>query len=122
MTAGYRHAEELLLLVRELANDLRAEELPSAAFDRAAALRFYSRSRCAASLEERFLALYNALGTLDGFGAARSEMDALLGGVDAALCAARNEGDRESTFVRFPYDGEQLDRLASELRRRLARG
>lgn len=115
--------ERLAALVRELAADLRADELPPVAHERAVALQFYARSRRSASEEERFLALYNALGALVGFRQARQEIDALLGGgVDAALRAAHGDGDCEERVgraARFPYAGDRLDRLASDLRRRL---
>lgn len=111
-----RKQERMLCDFRVLAADLGAFELPtSEPFARA--LRFYAASRAARTPEERFLALYNGIGVLCGFPAARDEIERLLGNVQQALYAARADDDAQATVGHFPYDEEALDRLAAALRR-----
>lgn len=115
MTAG----ERTLAALRALTEELCADELSSCPEDAARALHFYALSRTAPTEEERFLALYNALGVRLGFAAAAAVIDELLGGADTALRAVRGEGDCDGPCPRFPYGARQLDLLASAVRRRL---
>lgn len=108
--------EALVADLRALTEELRADELPVWLCERAQSLHFYARSRAASVPEERFLALYNALGTLLGFPAAKAHVEQLLGRAEHALSAAR--GDEEGSGV-FPYCTDELDRLAASLRRQL---
>lgn len=102
--------------LRALTDDLHADELPAWLCARAQSLHFYALSRTAPSPEERFLALYNALGTLLGYPAAKEQVEQLLGGAAYALSAARGDEDGSGTFA---YRADELDRLAAFLRGQL---
>lgn len=111
--------QRLLHALRALAEDARANEMAELPAAWARSTQFYAASRVCASDEERFLALYNGLGVLLGFDAAKSAVEQTLGGAEEALRAVRSEGDCDEGSESFRYSGEQLDALAAVLRRAL---
>lgn len=114
-----RQAWRLLPAIRALAEDVRAEELEELPPAWAKAAQFYEEARRSASEEERFLALYNGLGVLRGYDAARSAVEKTVGDAETALRAVRGEGDCEHASSRLCCGEEQLAALAALLRKAL---
>lgn len=114
-----QQARRMLPVIRALAEDVRAEELEDLPPVWAKAARFYEEARRGTSDEERLLALYNGLGVLRGFDAARSAVEKTVGDAEAALRAVRGEGDCEHAPSRLCCGEEQLAALAALLRKAL---
>lgn len=114
-----QQTRRLLPALRALAEDIRAEELAELPPAWAKAVLFYAASRGTVPEEERFLALYNGLGTLLGYAAAKAAVEQTVGSAEEALRAVHGEGDCEGTALRFRCGGAQLDALAALLRKAL---
>lgn len=115
-----QQTRRLLPALRALAEDIRAEELAELPPAWAKAVLFYAASRGNVPEEERFLALYNGLGTLLGYAAAKAAVEQTVGSAEEALRAVHGEGDCEGgAALRFRCGGAQLDALAALLRKAL---
>ena len=109
----------LVPALRALAEDIRAEELAELPPAWAKAVLFYAASRGNVPEEERFLALYNGLGTLLGYTAAKAAVEQTVGSAEEVLRTVHGEGDCEGAPPRFHCGGTQLDALAALLRKAL---
>lgn len=114
-----QQTRRLLPALRALAEDIRAEELAELPPAWAKAVLFYAASRGNVPEEERFLALYNGLGTLLGYAAAKAAVEQTVGSAEEALRAVHGEDDCEGAALRFRCGGAQLDALAALLRKAL---
>lgn len=114
-----QQTRRLLPALRALAEDIRAEELAELPPAWAKAVLFYAASRGTVPEEERFLALYNGLGTLLGYAAAKAAVEQTVGSAEEALRAVHGEGDCEGAALHFRCGGAQLDVLAALLRKAL---